>query len=134
MICAYVGDSIAVGLHQLDPKCELHAKVGASSGFIAKHFSVKGKKDYVIISMGSNDPYNPNNMENARNLRDSIKDAMVLWILPYNRTAANEIEIVARDYGDMWIDLSPYKSRDNVHPTYGPVSKKVKQFLNVIQK
>lgn len=133
--CAYIGDSIAVGLHQLDTKCAVHAKVGASTDYITKHFIGQGGKKYTIISMGSNNPYSPQNMKNAEKLRASLgTETLVIWVLPYNRIAAGDIQIVARAYGDMWVDLSGYKSKDHVHPTYGPVSKKIKNFVNAAER
>ena len=123
--CAYVGDSIAVGLHQLEPKCAVHARVGAGSEFITRHYSNVAAEDHVVISIGSNDPYNPLLLSNAEKLRKSIHAKTVIWILPYNRVAAGDIELVAREFGDRVVDLKPIPSRDGVHPAYKPAHKLV---------
>lgn len=129
MDCAYIGDSIAVGLQQLDSHCEVHAKVGAGSGFIATHYARNDATDYVIISMGSNDPRNPRLAHNARQLRRSLKAEVVIWILPYNKEAAVTIESVAREFQDGWVSLKYFPSRDNVHPAYRPVARNIQQAL-----
>ena len=94
MDCAYIGDSIAVGLEQLDTNCAIYARVGASSEFIARQYRNADAEDYVVISMGSNDPNNPRLLQNAERLRRTITARRVVWILPYNRTAAGDISIV----------------------------------------
>lgn len=132
--CQYIGDSIAVGLQQLDRKCEVHAKIGASANFIVKNYSKYGQnaRDYVVISIGSNDPYNPNNLANARKLRRSIEAEAVVWILPYNPVAAGDIKLVAREFGDSYIELNHYPSRDHVHPSYRPVAREIQETLNAV--
>lgn len=127
--CAYIGDSIAVGLEQFDRRCELHARVGANANYITKKYSDKGGERYTVISMGSNNPHGRNNIRNARRLRASIDSCVVVWILPYDRTAARDISIVARQYGDKVVDLAPYRTFDGVHPSYVPVSNRVKQLI-----
>ena len=82
MDCAYIGDSIAVGLEQLDTKCAVYARVGASSEFITRQYRNADAEDYVVISMGSNDPGNPQLIENAERLRRNISARRVIWILP----------------------------------------------------
>jgi hypothetical protein len=127
MDCAYIGDSIAVGLQQLDNECAIHARVGAGSGFITQRYSGNSSQDYVIISMGSNDPNNPSLVRNARALRRSLKAEVVIWIIPYNHTAARAIESVAKEFSDGWVALRYFPSRDNVHPQYRPVARSVQQ-------
>jgi len=130
MDCVYIGDSIAVGLHQLDHQCEVRAKIGANSDFITRHFSNAKNKSYVIVSMGSNGPHNKNNLENARKLRRSITADFVIWILPYDRTAAAAIKSVAIQFQDGYVDLKPYKSKDGLHPAYKPVAKQIQSSLD----
>ena len=129
--CAYVGDSIAVGLQQLDRECAVYAKVGASTDYIAKTYSGAQGAIYTVISMGSNLPNNPNNLENAIKLRKSI-DGQIIWILPYNRVAANTIKQVAKKFGDSYIDLSPIPTKDHVHPNYKQINRKINQYLKVM--
>ena len=130
MDCAYIGDSIAVGLEQLDTKCAVYARVGASSEFITRNYRNADAEDYVVISMGSNDPGNPELMENAERLRRNISASRVIWILPYNRVAAGDIAIVARQFGDSVVDLRPVPTRDGVHPNYRTVNRQIQRIAN----
>ena len=127
--CAYIGDSIAVGLHQLESRCVLHARVGAGSAFITRNFSGVDASEHVIISVGSNDPGNPALLENARKLRLSIHSKKVIWILPYNRVAASDIQLVAREFKDAVIDIAPIPSRDGLHPEYKQAHAMVEKVL-----
>ena len=129
MDCAYIGDSIAVGLEQLDTNCAIYARVGASSEFIARQYRNADAEDYVVISMGSNDPNNPRLLQNAERLRRTITARRVVWILPYNRTAAGDIAIVAREFRDSVIDLKPIPSRDGLHPDYRQVNRAIRSKL-----
>jgi hypothetical protein len=128
--CAYIGDSIAVGLEQFDSRCALYARVGADTNYITNNYANRDGQKYTVISMGSNDPNNQHNLRNARRLRNSIDSSVVVWILPYNRNAARDILIVARQYGDRVVDLAPYRSSDGVHPSYAPVSNRIRQIVN----
>lgn len=129
MDCAYIGDSIAVGLEQLDTNCALYARVGASSEFITRNYRNADAEDYVVISMGSNDPNNPQLLENAERLRREITARKVIWILPYNRVAAGDIAIVAREFRDSVVDLRPIPSRDGLHPDYRQVNRAIRSKL-----
>lgn len=130
MDCAYIGDSIAVGLQQLDNDCAIYARVGASSEFITRRYRNADAEDYVVISMGSNDPNNPNLLRNAERLRREITARKVIWILPYNRVAAGDITIVARQFRDSVMDLRPVPTRDGVHPNYRQVSRQIQRIAN----
>lgn len=130
MDCAYIGDSIAVGLEQLDNDCAVYARVGASSEFITQRYSNADAEDYVVISMGSNDPNNPRLIRNAERLRRAITARRVVWILPYNRTASGSIAAVARRFRDTVVDLRPVPSRDGVHPNYRTVNRQIQRIVN----
>lgn len=130
MDCAYIGDSIAVGLEQLDTNCAVYARVGASSEFITQHYRNADAEDYVVISMGSNDPINPRLIQNAERLRREITAQRVVWILPYNRIAAGRISAVARRFRDSVVDLRPIPSRDGVHPNYRTVNRQIQRIVN----
>lgn len=126
--CAYIGDSIAVGLEQQDRRCEVHARVGASSQFIRRNYAGQGGDEYTVISVGSNDS-DPNTVYgNAFALRNSINSRRVIWVLPYNREMANTIlRLIRTSYRrDTYIDLSQFRSNDGVHPrSYGNVSEHI---------
>jgi hypothetical protein len=130
--CAYVGDSIAVGLQMMNKNCAVHAKVGANAEFIVKHYSNVKAQSYVVISMGSNDPRNPMNIHNAKKLRRTIKAEVVVWILPYNRYAAADIKLVAREFGDSYIDIYSIPSKDGIHPNYRTANKVLNSTLDEV--
>ena len=126
--CAYIGDSIAVGLEQQDRRCEVHARVGAGSRFIVNNYSGKGGDTYTVISIGSNDSDPATVYRNAARLRASIDSRRVIWVLPYNREMANILlRLIHRRYSrDTYVDLSSFRSNDNVHPrSYRNVSERI---------
>lgn len=129
MDCVYIGDSIAVGLQQLEPNCGIYAKVGADTDFIVKHFSGTKAAGHAVITMGSNAPKNPHNYENALKLRKSLKVDFVVWVLPYDRTSAAAIRKVAQQFPDAIVDLHGIPSRDGVHPNYKKASDIVQDII-----
>ena len=131
MDCVYIGDSIAVGLQQREPSCGIYAKVGADTDFIVKHYSGTKAVGHAVISMGSNAPMNPRNYQNAMKLRKSLDVDFVVWILPYNRTAAAAIRKVAQQFPDAIVDLGALgiPSNDRVHPNYRKTSDIVQDIV-----
>jgi hypothetical protein len=123
--CLVLGDSIAVGVGQNLPQCEVIAKVGLSSSQVLA--SVKAvSKDLVVVSVGSNDPRNPELLRNVRALRAKLDAKYVIWLLPYDRSAAGAIEQVAGSYRDYILDLRNYSTNDGVHPkNYKDVAKEL---------
>jgi uncharacterized protein with von Willebrand factor type A (vWA) domain len=122
--CIAIGDSIAVGVGQA-AHCKINAKVGASSSYVADH-TISSNKSVAVISAGSNDPHNPRLRTNLDRIRSKITAKRVIWILPYNRKAAAVVQAAAVQYGDGYIDLAAFKTRDGVHPSsYGSVARKL---------
>lgn len=125
MDCIAVGDSIAVGVGQA-AHCSINAKVSVSSSYIANH-TVSSNKSVAIVSAGSNDPANPHLRSNLIKIRSKLNSDRVVWILPYNRSAAKVVRSVAISFGDGYIDLSDYSTHDGVHPSsYKSVAKKIR--------
>jgi hypothetical protein len=127
--CVYVGDSIAIGLQKFDNSCAVYAKTGASSDYIVQHFSHKNAAIHAVISMGSNSKHN---YQNAVELRKTIKADVVIWILPYNRTAAAEISRVAIKFQDGIVDLHGIRTNDGVHPNYKMAHKQIYSILTQV--
>ena len=124
MDCISIGDSIAVGIGQA-AHCTVNAKVGASSSFIADHV-ISSSKGVAVISAGSNDPHNPRLRSNLDRIRSKVTARKVVWILPYNRSAAAVVKAVAVQHGDGYIDLSGFTTRDGIHPSsYQKVARKL---------
>lgn len=112
--CMAIGDSIAVGLSWVT-HCKQVAQVGRTT---AKQAAIvtKLKTGTAVISLGSNDPMNPNLVRDLRTVRAAVEASFVVWIVPYHRNAATAVRAVARAYGDGIIELRNYPSWDWVHP------------------
>ena len=105
-----LGDSIAVGL-----QCEVtYAQVGIGSGAAAARWA---GRDADVISLGSNDPLNPQLGANLERIRRGCKGPVV-WIVPRHRRAAAIVREVAARWRDRTLEFEP--ARDGVHPAnYG---------------
>ena len=116
--CLILGDSIAVGTHQVRTECVAYAKGGINSWQWNK---THGSKDLaaktVIISLGSNDHRGVKTRYELERIRDRITADRVYWILPAIKPDIQEIvEDVANQHRD-WIIRIPEVSKDGIHPT-----------------
>jgi Phage tail lysozyme len=130
-----LGDSLAVGTGSQISGAVVDAKVGiSSSAILDKALSNKELKgaDLAIISAGANDGYgidkkNPNSAKTQSNLsaiRKALGAKKYVWILPFNRFAAQDIK--AEVGSDATVDLADVAtpSKDHLHPTnYGSVAQ-----------
>ena len=123
--CAFVGDSIAVGLWQQNLNCANYAQVGAAPDFILKNYKGLGGERKTVISLGSNWPSDPNLKNKLIEIRRSLKSRTVIWIVPYNRQAARAVIKVAEQFNDAYIDLAPIQTRDGIHPNYRELDRRV---------
>lgn len=121
MVCLVLGDSIAVGTHQALASqgivCERHARVGISSSVI-EDYPVMTSADTVIISAGSNDNPNLNNVPTYERLRAKYAGKKIIWILPRSRTLAHQVLQVAGKYRDAYVDGISFQPADRLHPKY----------------
>ena len=124
--CLILGDSIAVGTHQVRTECVAYAKGGINSWQWNK---THGSKDLaaktVIISLGSNDHRYIKTRYELERIRDRITADRVYWILPHGNLKASGVAIediqqivedIANRHKD-WIIRIPYVSKDGIHPT-----------------
>jgi len=116
--CLILGDSIAVGVAQHRPECEVHAKVGINSrNYVDRNITKDFAANTVVISLGSNDPKNMKTLTELFALREVIYAKKVYWIVPAaNATAQEAVKIVADKFEDK-ILIIPTVSKDKVHPT-----------------
>ena len=116
--CLLLGDSIAVGVAQYRPECEVHAKVGINSrNYVDRNITKDLAAKTVIISLGSNDSKNMKTLEELLTLREIVEAKRVYWIVPaVNAKAQEAVKIVADKFGDK-ILIIPQLSKDKVHPT-----------------
>ena len=131
-----VGDSLAVGTGSQIPNAVVDAKVGINSSAVlskAQNDKQLQNADVAIISAGANDGAgasgkNPNSQQTIANLeaiRKSLNAKKYVWILPYNRSVAQDIMQVVKP-GDEVVDLAKTTtpSKDGIHPSsYTPVAK-----------
>jgi pyrimidine deaminase RibD-like protein/GNAT superfamily N-acetyltransferase len=130
-----VGDSIALGIAtamHLPPEA-YDAVIGRSTGKILKAASNPRVQDadVAIVSSGTNDyplPAGINNnpdatISNISRTRDALKAKQYVWILPFNRNAARDVQSAIG--GDAYVDLAAVaKTTDRLHPTsYSDVAK-----------
>ena len=122
-----VGDSIAVGIAQA-AGLPYEAKVGRSTKQIldaaAANPQVQGA-DLAIVSAGTNDypirngGVNPNpraTINNISRIRDVLGAKQYVWILPFNRSAAQDV--MSAIGGDAYVDLADVSTpdREGLHP------------------
>ena len=111
--CAIIGDSIAVSLSVLMPECTSNARIGIGSQAITWRVE---PANTVIVSAGSNDPFNRGlraNLERIRGLAITDGAKKIIWIKPANEAAAT-VMAVAVTHDDPMIVFAP--GRDGVHP------------------
>lgn len=117
--CLIIGDSIAVGTHQLKPQCISYSKVGISSLGWDKMFGHKNlSAETVIISLGSNDSDSYNTYKKLKEIREKI-NGRVFWIAPHDKSKPNayqDVNSIAGLYGDTVVWTNLYQS-DKIHPT-----------------
>ena len=126
--CLILGDSIAVGLHQVRKECVAYAQGGINTWQFNRQFPGEFFSNSVIISLGSNDHKYLNTKKELEALRKRVlaKDK-VIWILPAGNLKASGVDIgdirtiiseIANEYGDMVVAQHPqYMSKDGIHPT-----------------
>jgi len=130
-----VGDSLAVGTGSQISGAIVDAKVGINSSAVLYKVTndnqLKGA-DVAIISAGANDgagkngknPDSAKTIANLKGIRNALGAKKYVWILPYNRSVAQDIMSIAGS--DEVIDLAKTTepSKDGIHPSsYAPVAK-----------
>jgi lysophospholipase L1-like esterase len=116
--CLILGDSIAVGVAQHRPECQVIAKVGITSKtWVNKNITKDLSADTVIISLGSNDYKKINTLKELFTVRQVVSARHVYWIVPaINPEIQEMVEIVADKFEDKVIHIKKVSS-DKVHPT-----------------
>jgi lysophospholipase L1-like esterase len=124
--CLILGDSIAVGTHNVRPECVAYAKVGINSWqWNNTYSSVDLSAGVVIISLGSNDHKYIHTEHELTKIRDRVKGKHVYWILPHGNNPKSEVPIediqatverIAKLHGDTVLPIT-HVQKDNIHPT-----------------
>lgn len=116
--CLIIGDSIAVGTHNVMPECAMYARGGINSWQWNKIYGGKDlQANTVIISLGSNDHKYVKTEKELIALREKIKNSTVYWILPANKLdIKNLVKSIAEQNHDHVITINSLQS-DKIHPS-----------------
>jgi lysophospholipase L1-like esterase len=122
--CLIVGDSIAVGVHQVRTECVAYATGGLNTWQWNKKYSNKVlASPVVIISLGTNDHKGVHTLKELSKTRANVTAQQVYWILPpcnnkFCKPIINEIvETIARSHGDIIIKTDRLQ-KDGIHPSW----------------
>jgi len=118
--CLILGDSIAVGTHQVRTECVAYAKGGWNThqwnrDYLKNNLTAKT----VIISLGSNDHKGVRTKAELQRIREKVGiNSRVFWILPAIKPDVQEIvKQLASDYGDSVLPITRLQ-KDGVHPSW----------------
>jgi len=126
-LCLVLGDSTAVGtadaLARRGIRCEVHARVNARSGTIAKEWPGAAAASEALIALGSNDADDPALERSLMAVRGRTRALHVTWLAPYHGRAAMVVRKVAARFGDRVLSLTLQPTKDGIHPAaYGPIA------------
>ncbi len=112
-----LGDSLAVGVGQARPDCQMAAVTGITSERYVQFFSGMRHVRTEIISLGVNDGEGAATQDNLSRLRARVRADTVYWLLTGgNPHARDAIRAVAVRFGDRLIYAAPLAGADRIHP------------------
>lgn len=117
--CLVIGDSLAVGLGAALKAQGRVCDVVAANGLTAWQIAMRApQRRYGIafVSAGSNNPKNPHLEDDLRTLRSYVRAPKLVWVLPYDRTAAKAVSANAGETGGLVVDAAWWPTADGVHP------------------
>lgn len=119
--CLILGDSIAADTAAalraaLENRCAVVAQKGLGTAAIAAMAPVSSYYT-AVLSAGSNDARSAELPKRLVQLRLGVAARYVLWILPYDRRAAQFVRWTAARFNDNVVDLAVLATRDGIHPT-----------------
>jgi len=118
--CLIIGDSIAVGIHQVRPECVAYAKGGWNTWQWNKEFIKNDlSANTVIISLGTNDHIHVRTKAELQRIREKVGiNSKVYWILPAIKHDVQLIIIqMAKEYGDVVLPINRLQP-DKIHPSW----------------
>ena len=105
------------------------------------HYETSLDKNFVIISLGSNDHKYVKTKKELLTIRSKVKNGKVVWILPNSNLKASEVDIetirsmikeIALENHDMVIGTT-YVSPDKIHPSGRGYADLVKQSRDLMK-
>jgi lysophospholipase L1-like esterase len=122
--CMIIGDSIAVGTHNIRSECAEYATGGYNTWQWNKRYkNANLTAKSVIISLGTNDHQYVKTRKELETMRARVKAEQVYWIMPpcnddFCKPTVNEIvKSIAEKNGDMIIGTNRVQ-KDSIHPSW----------------
>jgi lysophospholipase L1-like esterase len=122
--CMIIGDSIAVGTHNIRSECAEYATGGYNTWQWNKRYKKANlSAKSVIISLGTNDHQYVKTRKELETMRARVKAEQVYWIMPpcnngFCKPTVNEIvKNIAEKNGDMIIGTNRVQ-KDSIHPSW----------------
>ena len=125
--CLILGDSIAVGTHNVMPQCGEYAKGGLNTWqWNKKYRSADLSAKSVIISLGTNDHQYIKTRKELEAVRARVNAERVYWVLPMGNSPKSGVTLdeiqhavaeVAEKHGDTVIATKRLQ-KDGIHPSW----------------
>jgi len=125
--CMIVGDSIAVGTHNVRQECAEYATGGLNSWqWNKKYKDADLTAKSVIISLGTNDHQYIKTRKELEAMRSRVKAERVYWILPMGNSPKSGVNLddlqhtvaeVAEKHNDIVIATKRLQ-KDGIHPSW----------------
>ena len=125
--CMIVGDSIAVGTHNVRTECAEYATGGLNTWqWNKKYRDANLTARSVIISLGTNDHQYIKTRKELEAMRARVNADHVYWVLPYGNnpksgvtieTIQSTVTAVARAHGDTIVPFTRVQ-KDGIHPSW----------------
>lgn len=125
--CLILGDSIAVGTHNIRTECVQYATGGLNSWqWNKKYKDVDLNAKSVIISLGTNDHQYVKTRKELETMRARVKAERVYWILPMGNSPKSGVELediqkivaeVAEKHNDVVVATKRLQA-DKIHPSW----------------
>lgn len=125
--CMIIGDSIAVGTHNVMPQCSEYATGGLNTWqWNKKYKDADLTARSVIISLGTNDHQYIKTRKELETIRSRVKAERVYWILPMGNSPKSGVDLddiqhtvaeVAEKHNDIVIATKRLQ-KDGIHPSW----------------
>ena len=125
--CMIIGDSIAVGTHNVRTECAEHATAGLNSWqWNKKYKDANLTAKSVIISLGTNDHQYVKTAKELEAMRSRINAEHVYWVLPYGNSPKSGVSLesiqstvrtIAKAHGDTIVPFTRVQ-KDGIHPSW----------------
>jgi lysophospholipase L1-like esterase len=137
--CLILGDSIAVGTHNVRTECAEYATGGLNTWqWNKKYKSADLTAKSVIISLGTNDHQYIKTRKELESMRARVKAERVYWILPMGNSPKSGVELediqqivaeIAEKHNDVVVATKRLQA-DKIHPSWAGY----KELANATQK